>query len=152
MIVTQESCRLQHSCSAELHGNCDACMVSWGWLGDSRAVLCQRDKGVRLTEDHKPNLPGETARIKNNGGQVEFQACWRVVLQKSGVRPKVGLAVSRCLGDLVFKEPNRLHKRGIKFFFKPYPNLQNQTHLLYMQGNPREIMHCPDQNLRPYTA
>lgn len=75
--------------------------------GDSRAVMCSGGKAVRLTQDHKPDLPEESARIKKNGGQVEFQACWRVVLQGYGIRPKVGLAVSRCLGDQVFKEPNR---------------------------------------------
>lgn len=98
-------------------------VIFLGVSGDSRAVLCQGNKAVRLTEDHKPNLPEETARIKKNGGQVEFQACWRVVLQKSGVRPKVGLAVSRCLGDLVFKEPNRLHNRRMRTISNLLPQL-----------------------------
>ena len=60
------------------------------------------------------------------GGRVEFQRCWRVVVEPKDGRPGSGLAVSRCeeghspcrlhlslpppcrsLGDLDFKEPRR---------------------------------------------
>ncbi|KAL6761608.1 phosphatase 2C-like domain-containing protein, partial [Haematococcus lacustris] len=77
--------------------------------GDSRAVLC-RAGGVahRLTEDHKPNLPAERSRIESVGGRVEWQRCWRVVVEPGDGRPGSGLAVSRSLGDYDFKEPRKL--------------------------------------------
>lgn len=39
--------------------------------GDSRAVLCRDGTAYRLTEDHKPHLPGERSRIE---GGVVWQA------------------------------------------------------------------------------
>lgn len=75
--------------------------------GDSRAVLCRQGKAVRLTEDHKPNLPQERLRIQAAGGRVDFSNCWRVIWQPRNGRPGSGLAVSRSLGDLNFKEPQR---------------------------------------------
>ncbi len=76
-------------------------------VGDSRAVLCRSGVAKRLTEDHKPNLPSEKARVLKAGGRVEFQRCWRVVVEPKDGRPGSGLAVSRSLGDLDFKEPRR---------------------------------------------
>ncbi|KAL3144636.1 hypothetical protein ABBQ38_001995 [Trebouxia sp. C0009 RCD-2024] len=76
--------------------------------GDSRAVLCRAGRAVRMTEDHKPNLPAEAERIRQVGGRIEFSKCWRVVLEPLGLRPGSGLAVSRSFGDLDFKEPCRL--------------------------------------------
>ncbi|KAI8463922.1 MAG: phosphatase 2C-like domain-containing protein [Monoraphidium minutum] len=73
--------------------------------GDSRAVLCRDGAALRLTEDHKPQLPRERARIEDAGGRVDFQRCWRVVVEPRDGRPGSGLAVSRSLGDLDFKEP-----------------------------------------------
>ncbi|GBG00547.1 serine threonine phosphatase [Raphidocelis subcapitata] len=75
--------------------------------GDSRAVLCRDGSALRLTEDHKPHLPRERARIEDAGGRVDFQRCWRVVVEPRDGRPGSGLAVSRSLGDLDFKEPNK---------------------------------------------
>ena len=56
-------------------------------VGDSRCVLCRDGKAIRLTVDHKPDLPEETAYIQSKGGFV-----------RDG---RVGgmLAVSRALGD-----------------------------------------------------
>ena len=62
---------------------------------------------MRLTEDHKPELEREKARIEANGGQVDFQRCWRVICPAQENRKASGLAVSRSLGDLDFKEPLR---------------------------------------------
>jgi len=78
-----------------------------GNLGDSRAVLCQggRTKGqkfvaLRLSEDHKPELPSETARIVAAGGFVRcVQGIWRLNGE---------LSLSRALGDVEFKpKPSR---------------------------------------------
>jgi len=79
-------------------------------LGDSRAVLGKSDgTAVRLTEDHKPNLPLEKKRIDANGGSVaEVKGVWRVILpaKKQKTSAIVGLAVSRALGDKDFKGPD----------------------------------------------
>jgi len=56
-------------------------------VGDTRAVLARSGHAVRLTVDHKPSLPEETARITERGGFVKFK-------RVNGV-----LAVSRALGD-----------------------------------------------------
>eukprot|EP00803_Ostreobium_quekettii_P006847 evm.model.scf_1978.2 EVM.evm.TU.scf_1978.2 scf_1978:2915-7076(+) len=76
--------------------------------GDSRAVLCRNGKASRLTEDHKPDLPRERNRILKLDGRVDFQRGWRVIVEMGGGLTGKGLAVSRCLGDLLFKEPKRL--------------------------------------------
>ncbi|KXZ41809.1 hypothetical protein GPECTOR_276g723 [Gonium pectorale] len=75
--------------------------------GDSRAVLSRRGAALRLTEDHKPNLPAERSRVEAAGGRVDFQRCWRVIVEPREGRLGSGLAVSRSLGDLDFKEPRR---------------------------------------------
>lgn len=63
--------------------------------GDSRAVLVQQEGHVvAMSEDHKPNRPDETARIKRAGGTVYFHGVWRV----GGI-----LAVSRAIGDRMLK-------------------------------------------------
>ena len=56
-------------------------------VGDTRCVLCRDGKAVRISVDHKPDLPEETSYIQSKGGFV-----------KDG---RVGgmLAVSRALGD-----------------------------------------------------
>lgn len=78
--------------------------------GDSRAVLGKAGGGfLRLTEDHKPNLPAEKKRIELEGGGVaEVRGVWRCILpQKKQLTSNiVGLAVSRSLGDKDFKNPN----------------------------------------------
>ncbi|XP_017781385.1 PREDICTED: protein phosphatase 1A [Nicrophorus vespilloides] len=59
--------------------------------GDSRAVLSRSGNPVFTTQDHKPNLPLERARIMDAGGSVLIQ------------RVNGTLAVSRALGDYVYK-------------------------------------------------
>ena len=76
--------------------------------GDSRAVLCRGGEPLRLTEDHKPNLPRERKRVEALGGRVDFARCWRVIVDPGDGRPASGLAVSRSFGDPDFKEPLHL--------------------------------------------
>lgn len=68
--------------------------------GDSRVVLSRKGQAVDLSEDHKPGLPGEVARIRAAGGFVTEQ--------KSGPdsvhRVNGVLGVSRAIGDLCFKK------------------------------------------------
>ena len=60
-------------------------------LGDSRAVLCRNKTAIRLSYDHKPELPEEETRIRALGG---FVADGRI---------NSVLAVSRALGDLALE-------------------------------------------------
>ncbi len=42
--------------------------------------------------------------MEERGGRVEMQRCWRIISTARGTN--TGLAVSRSLGDLDFKEPS----------------------------------------------
>ncbi|XP_057206371.1 protein phosphatase, Mg2+/Mn2+ dependent, 1Lb [Triplophysa rosa] len=69
-------------------------------VGDSRAVLCDKDGSViSLSHDHKPYQLKERKRIKKAGGFISFNGSWRV----QGV-----LAMSRSLGDYPLKRLNVL--------------------------------------------
>ncbi len=61
-------------------------------LGDCRAFLVRGGNIVHITEDHKPDMDAEKARIEAAGG---FVARGRVCNC---------LAVSRAFGDHLFKE------------------------------------------------
>jgi len=64
--------------------------------GDSRAILCRKGKAVELSEDHKPELPGEEERIRRAGGHVALTGpCHRI--------DGWGLNLSRALGDFHYK-------------------------------------------------
>lgn len=76
--------------------------------GDTRAVMSRNGEALRLTEDHKPNLPRERKRVEGLGGRVDFARCWRVIVEPGDGRPASGLAVSRSFGDPDFKEPLHL--------------------------------------------
>ena len=71
-------------------------------VGDSRGVLCRAGYAVAITQDHKPDLEPEKARIEALGGFVSFIGCWRAM----GI-----LAMSRAIGDL-FLKPYGAHALG----------------------------------------
>lgn len=64
-------------------------------VGDSRAVLSRLGGAVALSEDHKPENPEETARIKKAGGKVEDMP--------GGARVNGDLNLSRAFGDFRYK-------------------------------------------------
>lgn len=78
-------------------------------VGDSRCVLGKKAspaggglaqwRSVDLTEDHKPDLPTEKARIERHGGQVVFDGSCNYRVYAKGERFP-GLNMSRAMGDL----------------------------------------------------
>lgn len=64
-------------------------------LGDSRGVLARSGGPPFQTQDHKPGVPAEIARIEAAGGMV-----------KNG-RVNTFLGVSRALGDFDYKNPKK---------------------------------------------
>jgi len=64
-----------------------------GWLGDSRAVLCEHDRAVPLTRDHRlsDSWPQERRRVESAGASTAFD------------RVEDELAVTRALGDFNYK-------------------------------------------------
>ena len=79
--------------------------------GDSRAILCSfsDEKGLeikQITNDHKPDLEDEAARIKKKGGRIEAFKDWngepigpmRVWVKHDDIP---GLAMSRSMGDRI---------------------------------------------------
>jgi len=72
--------------------------------GDSRAVLCRRGVAVDMSEDHKPNLPSERARIRRAGGSIMEQRMGGL----TQYRVNGNLNLSRSIGDLVYKQNSNL--------------------------------------------
>lgn len=81
-----------------------------GNVGDSRAILCTRDKkdsliAVQLTVDLKPNLPAEAERIRKCKGRVfalqDEPEVTRVWLPNND---SPGLAMARAFGDFCLKD------------------------------------------------
>uniref|UniRef100_A0A8D8PVX0 protein-serine/threonine phosphatase n=1 Tax=Cacopsylla melanoneura TaxID=428564 RepID=A0A8D8PVX0_9HEMI len=68
-------------------------------VGDSRAIACENGLMIELSHDHKPNNEEEMRRITSAGGWVEFN------------RVNGNLALSRALGDFVFKKNERRDAR-----------------------------------------
>lgn len=68
--------------------------------GDCRAVLCRRGAAIDMSEDHKPNLPSEEARIRKAGGSIFEQR----VGERSVYRVNGDLSLSRSIGDLRYKQ------------------------------------------------
>jgi len=72
--------------------------------GDSRAVLSRSRQAVPLSEDHKPNLPAESERIRRAGGSVYRQQVGPTVQ----FRVNGNLNLSRSIGDLQYKKNPQL--------------------------------------------
>ncbi|CAK8542035.1 unnamed protein product [Lathyrus sativus] len=80
-----------------------------GNLGDSRAILCTRDRDqlipVQLTVDLKPDIPSEASRIFNCEGRVfaaeEEPDVYRIWMPDDDCP---GLAMSRAFGDFCLKD------------------------------------------------
>ncbi|UYV62573.1 hypothetical protein LAZ67_2001128 [Cordylochernes scorpioides] len=70
-------------------------VVCQGNVGDSRAIASVNGHVQQLSFDHKPSNEGETKRIIAAGGWVEFN------------RVNGNLALSRALGDFVFKKNDK---------------------------------------------
>eukprot|EP00501_MAST-03F_sp_TOSAG23-6_P001632 GSMAST32.ASY1.ANO1.1699.1 assembled CDS len=80
-------------------------------VGDSRAVLCRQNadntiNAFPLSYDHKPKNPIETKRIVAAGGTVSMN------------RVNGDLAVSRALGDFMYKAPDLQPESQAIFFFE----------------------------------
>mmetsp|Transcript_48298 Transcript_48298/g.103456 ORF Transcript_48298/g.103456 Transcript_48298/m.103456 type:complete len:364 (+) Transcript_48298:105-1196(+) len=68
--------------------------------GDSRAVFSRRGRAMEMSEDHKPNLPGELRRIHRAGGCVVEQHAGG----QTHYRVNGNLNLSRSIGDLTYKQ------------------------------------------------
>ena len=60
--------------------------------GDSRCVLAEEGTAIEMSHDHKPDLPGEIARITKAGGVVEDG------------RVMGNINLSRSIGDMEYKK------------------------------------------------
>jgi len=75
--------------------------------GDCRAVLCRIGRAIDMSEDHKPQLPRECARIRRAGGCIMEQRCLGGALY----RVNGDLSLSRAIGDLRYKQNSRLSRQ-----------------------------------------
>jgi len=80
-----------------VHGKPDEWQVTVVNTGDSRAMLVRKNGAlVELTQDHKPENRMEEARIRKAGGYVQAN------------RVDGSLAMSRAIGDFVYKSDSRI--------------------------------------------
>lgn len=104
-----------HSCGCTVAA---CCVLQGGEVvvanaGDCRVVLSRQGCAMNLSQDHKPTLAGEMARIRNAGGRIVDK-----VKKNDGARPVSrivghgmktgGLNVSRTIGDLKYKQNENL--------------------------------------------
>jgi serine/threonine protein phosphatase PrpC len=115
------------TCTMAFH-NIEKDVLTLAHVGDSRGVLyafapdCSNQLDGAMghikhqTEDHKPNLPKEKARIEAGGGRVVFDGYFNHrVFAKAGMYP--GLNMSRALGDiLAHKEAGLTAEPEVKEF------------------------------------
>lgn len=83
-----------------VHDGADGPRLICANAGDSRAMVSRRGQVVDLSEDHKPENDGETARIVKAGGFVKDMP--------GGARVMGDLNLSRAMGDLRYKQKPEL--------------------------------------------
>lgn len=81
--------------------------------GDSRCVLSRNGRAVELSEDHKPDMPGEYDRIIKAGGSVQDG------------RVMGNLNLSRSIGDLEYKRNSTISQKDQ--MITAYPEIKVQT-------------------------
>lgn len=100
-----ESCSAGTTCTSALvsrhETEADTWDVTLANSGDSRSIVIHADGTFTATEDHKPDLPEETARIKRAGGFVSNDV-------GGPSRVDNNLAVSRAFGDFEYKDVSAL--------------------------------------------
>ena len=60
-------------------------------VGDSRCVICEDESPKALSEDHKPSLEREYARVEKAGGSIVHG------------RVNMKLSLTRAIGDFCYK-------------------------------------------------
>lgn len=115
-------------------------VLSVAWVGDSRAVLTQGFKALRVTRDHKPSLADEEKRIVSVGGKVDEDDAG--TMRVNGI-----LSCSRSLGDPELKNPNVV---------SPVPELKTITltprHGMLIIGTDGVFDYWSDQALADFVA
>jgi len=142
---------------ALLHGNPKlgtALRLVLAHVGDSRAVLCRAGQAVAITEDHKPDRLDEKKRIERAGGLVlNVRGAWRIAApsnprgsSKASRREYQGLAMTRSLGDLCFKQPTALSSPDPEVRVMPITEkdlfLVLATDGIYNVLNNQEVVDC----------
>jgi serine/threonine protein phosphatase PrpC len=133
----QESLGAESTINAEMSGSTctvvfqplDRKEITVAHVGDSRAIMMLRGGACQdLTEDHKPNLPGEKERIEKAGGRVVFDGYFNHrVFTRDG---RGGLNMSRALGDTV------AHKAGV--------TATPETKTVQLTGKEEALIICTD--------
>ena len=86
-----------------------------GNAGDSRCVLSRDGRAVELSQDHKPDLPGEYDRITRAGGMVDDG------------RVMGNLNLSRSIGDLEYKKNNSIPQKDQMITAYPEVKIEHMT-------------------------
>jgi len=147
----------------ELSGSTAVCCVFYGpdddgelslytaHAGDSFALLCRNDEALRITSDHKPSRPDELKRINSlpDGIAQPCSGVWRVLVKgpqqpNPGGGPAavnyMGLAVSRSLGDLPFKETGVQYISGVPEVKKTTVDRLNDRFLLLASDGISDVL------------
>eukprot|EP00756_Hemistasia_phaeocysticola_P031316 Hpha_TRINITY_DN16345_c0_g3::TRINITY_DN16345_c0_g3_i1::g.59866::m.59866/K14803/PTC2_3; protein phosphatase PTC2/3 len=92
-VQTRNSPEMQAGTTATVCAALPCGRLAVGWVGDSRAILCEQGRAVPLTRDHRlsDSWPEERRRVENAGASTAFD------------RVEDELAVTRALGDFSYK-------------------------------------------------